>query len=257
MPRARGRREGWGPSRPAGAQASQGVVSFWHEWDGAAAEAALRRAIELDPSYDFAHRMLGVVLAHTGRHGESGPALRRARELEPLNPLNHALSSHGAFLAGDYPAAVSLARQAIVIDPDFWIGHYLLAQVAERLGETELALEELGHAARLSGGNSKALSLRGYLMARRGRTEEARAVLGALEDAARVRYLPPYAMALVHAGLGEHDASFAWLDRAHEVRDVHVVYLPVDPKWDPLRSDARFPALLGRCGLAGRSVPAR
>jgi TolB-like protein/Tfp pilus assembly protein PilF len=241
----------------AEAQTSLGVVTFWHEWDCLAAEAALRRAIALDPGYDYAPRMLGITLSTMGRHGEALAAMRRARELDPLNPMNHALSSHSTFLAGDYPGAVLLARQAIVVDPGFWIGHFLLAQAAERLGENELAFEELGTAARLSGGNSKALALRGYLFARQGRTDEARGVLGALEEISRVRYLPPYATALVHAGLGEHDAAFAWLDRAYEARDVHVVYLPVDPKWDPLRADSRFATILKRCGLVAPSVLAR
>jgi len=241
----------------AEAQTSLGVTMFWHDWDVPAAEASLQRAAALDPGYDFAHRMLGVIRAHAGRHAEAEPALRRARELDPMNPMNPALSSHAAFLAGDYAEAVRFARQAIVVDPGFWIGHFLLAQSAERLDETDLTLEELATAARLSGGNSKAIALRGYLLARLGRKEEAREVLGALGEVARLRYLPPCAMALVHAGLGEADAAFDWLERAYDARDVHLVYLRADPKWDALRADARFPALLKRCGLVGPSVRVR
>ena len=76
-------------------------------------------------------------------------------------------------------------------------------------------------------------------------------MLTTLETLSRQRYVPPYALALVHAGLGEHDAVFEWLDRAFDVHDVHLIYLPVDPKWDPYRSDPRFEALLMRCGFTG------
>jgi Flp pilus assembly protein TadD len=214
--------------------------------------AGFRRASELDPAYELAHRTLGVVLAHAGRHAEAGAALRRAREIDPLNPMNHALSSHAAFLARDYAGAVPFARQAMVVDPQFWIAHFLLAQAAEQLGQTDLAFTELDKAEQLSGGNSKAVALRGYLLARLGRTREARDVLGSLEAASRDRYVPPVAMALVNAGLGDRDAVFAWLERAHAARDVHVVYLPVDPKWDSMRDDPRFVAFLARCGLPGK-----
>jgi tetratricopeptide (TPR) repeat protein len=193
--------------------------------------------------------MLGVMFAHSGRHAEAAAELRRARAIEPLNPMNHALSSHASFLARDYEGAVPFARQAIVVAPGFWIGHFLLAQAAERLHDDDLAQDSLAHAARLSGGNSKASALRGYLLATRGRTEEAREELRALERHAAARYLPPYAMALVHAGLGDVDAVFEWLDRAYDARDVHLLYLPMDPKWDPFRDDRRFGALVGRCGF--------
>jgi hypothetical protein len=75
-------------------------------------------------------------------------------------------------------------------------------------------------------------------------------VLKTLQTAARDRYAPPYAMALVHAGLGERDAVFEWLERAYSVRDVHLIFLPVDAKWDDYRHDARFVALLSRCGFS-------
>jgi hypothetical protein len=42
----------------------------------------------------------------------------------------------------------------------------------------------------------------------------------------------------------------ASLDRAYEARDVHLVFLPVDPRWDAYRSDPRFGALVERCGFA-------
>ena len=40
-----------------------------------------------------------------------------------------------------------------------------------------------------------------------------------------------------------------WLAKAYDARDVHLIYLPVDPKWDPYRVDPRFQALLTRCGF--------
>ena len=58
-------------------------------------------------------------------------------------------------------------------------------------------------------------------------------------------------MALVHAGLGEREAVIEWLVKAYDSRDVHLIYLPVDPKWDPYKSDPRFQALLKRCGFMG------
>jgi tetratricopeptide (TPR) repeat protein len=152
-----------------------------------------------------------------------------------------------AFVARDFIAAKQFARQSIVIDPEFWIGHLQLAQTCEQLGENEQALEALHEASRLSNGNSKAMALRGYIFAKLGRKDEAAEVLTMLAALSRERFVPPYAMALVHAGLGQKDFAMEWLERAWAARDVHLTFLPVDPKWDVFRAEARFAALLSRC----------
>jgi tetratricopeptide (TPR) repeat protein len=231
----------------AEAQASPGFVKFWLDWDRAAAETAFRKAIVLDPSYAFSRRMLGILLGHMGRHDEARTSLRRARELDPLVAVEHALSAQVAFAARDYEAAVQFARQAIVVDPEFWIGLSQLGQAYVQLGESKLALDALNNAGRFCGGNSKVVSLRGYLFAKLGRKDEALDVLNTLETIARERYIPPYAMAQVHLGLGNGDQALEWLQRACDVRDVHLILVNVDSKWDPIRTDARFIALLNRC----------
>jgi hypothetical protein len=48
---------------------------------------------------------------------------------------------------------------------------------------------------------------------------------------------------------GERETVFEWLDKAYAARDVHLIYLPVDPKWDPYRGEPRFNALIARCGF--------
>jgi hypothetical protein len=81
-------------------------------------------------------------------------------------------------------------------------------------------------------------------------TEAARGVLNTLQEVAQERYVPPYAFALVYAGFGEMNEAFAWLDRAYEARDVHLVFLPVDAKWDAVRDNLRFQELIKRRGFA-------
>jgi hypothetical protein len=122
----------------------------------------------------------------------------------------------------DYVMALEHARRAVALDPEFWIGHIMLAQT---LGEL------------------------GVLPGEGGRAADAKDVISTLQAASRDRYVPPAAIALIHLGLGDREETFAWLDRAYQERDVHLIFLPVDPKWDPVRSDPRFASLLTRCGF--------
>jgi len=257
----------WAPARDAARQAvradpnlaeshyASGYVDWAFEWNWPRAEAALTRAIALDPQYAMAYVTFGHVLSQMGRHREAEPLMRRARQLEPLYAFPQAMSAQVAFQARDYAAAVEYASQAIGLDPEFWIGHMERAQAYERLGQYDRALEDATIAGRFSGQNSKALSIRGYVLAKAGRADEAREVLNAMRTAAQQRYIPPYAFALIYAGLGDTDAVFEWLDRAYAVHDVHLIFLTVEPKWDPYRSHPRVTALLERCGFTRAGVP--
>jgi DNA-binding winged helix-turn-helix (wHTH) protein/TolB-like protein/Flp pilus assembly protein TadD len=233
----------------AEAHAALGWQEFWLGWNWPAAEASLRRAVELDPKYANARRWLGHVLSNAGRHSEALAEMARARELDPTSALLHSLSSQTAYQARDYGTAVRHARQAIVIDRNFWASHVSLAQALAAQGDLEGALAEAGEAHRLSG-SVKGLTRRGYVLGRMGRHAEAREILAEVERLARVSYVPPYDISIVHAGLGDADGLFAALERAYAVRDVNLVFLQVDPKLDPFAGDPRFRALVERCGFA-------
>ena len=231
-------------------QTSLGFVKFWLDWDWSEAEAAYRKAIAIDPNYSLVYRLLGIVLGHVGgREEEARQAMERARAIDPLQAMHHALSAQVAFLGRDFSAALEFARHAAVVLADFWIANFQMAQAYEQLGDYELALKALSRAGGMGGENSKMISLRGYVLTKMGREEEARAVLKTLEALSRERYIPPCAIAQVHVGLDEHDLAFAKLDRAVEMHDVHLASLPADAKWDALRGDARFADVLRRCGL--------
>jgi TolB-like protein/DNA-binding winged helix-turn-helix (wHTH) protein/Flp pilus assembly protein TadD len=240
----------------AEAQLALAYLKWCCEWDWPGAEAGFRRGLALDPHSARGHLSLAHALSQMGRHSEALMLTRRARELDPLSPLMPALSSQVAFQARDYRAALDYARQAIVLDPEFWIGHMMRGQALEQLGEYERAIEALTTAARFSGENSKALAMRAYVLARTGRADDAGAMLRTLETVSKTKYVPPYAMALISAGLEQRDAVFVWLERAFDARDIHLIYLPVDPKWDSYRADPRFEALIVRCGFRRTASPA-
>ena len=229
------------------AQHVSGQVQWFFDWNFSAAETAFRKAVALDPSNAWAHTMLSHAVSQMGRHKEARLLMEQAFMLEPLSPLHQAMGSQVSFQARDYEHAAERARRAILIDPEFWVGYMMLGQASQQLGETNIALDALTTATRLSGGNSKPVGLRGYILARIGQTKPAREMLTMLDELARTRYVPPYAPALIYAGLEEDQKVFDALQQAYASRDVHLVFLPVDPKWDRFRVQPRFQALLQQC----------
>jgi hypothetical protein len=81
------------------------------------------------------------------------------------------------------------------------------------------------------------------------REKETLQIVEGLLSASKDRYVPPCAIAQVHAGLGRVDEALHWLNRAAEEHDVHLVMLPAEPKWDELRVHPPFLEVLRRCGL--------
>jgi len=93
------------------------------------------------------------------------------------------------------------------------------------------------------------MSLLGHAYAASGKKAEAQRILGEL-DQQKQRYVSPYTIATIYAGLGEKDQAFKWLEKAFEERDIWLMNLKVDPVLKNLRSDQRFANLLQRIGLS-------
>lgn len=231
------------------ARYAQGYFHLWLDWNWPLAERALREAVSLDTNNAIAYMMLGHVLSQLGQHVEASAVIRRARELEPMFSQTFALSAQIAFQRRDYAQAAEFARQAIAIAPEAWIGHLQLGQAQTELGEHETAAASFERAQRFSEGNSKSIAYHAVLLARSGNDAGARAAISALDERSREHFVPPYTIALVHAALGERDRAFEHLRRACDARDVHLAFLPVDCRWDDLRADSRFEALLRQCAF--------
>jgi tetratricopeptide (TPR) repeat protein len=91
----------------------------------------------------------------------------------------------------------------------------------------------------------------GHAYAVAGRRAEAQKVIVELQETAQRKYVSPYDVATIHAGLGDQEQAFVWLEKAYEDRSGWLgLWLKVDPKFDDLRRDPRFEDLLRRVGHA-------
>lgn len=225
---------------------TQYAESYFHlfiERDPTAAEPAARRAVALDPNSAIATMLLGIVQMNLDNIAEAEVLLKRARELDPLFDLMWANSANVA-LRTDLQAALDYARQAIAVRPDSWVGYFHLGNALRMLGDTAGALAAYTESVRYSGYNSKPTAARAYLLIQLGREDEARNLLAEMSAIAARRYYPPYAFAVVHAGLAEIDLAFEALNRAIEDGDVHLFDLLEDVRLESLRRDPRFEVLV-------------
>ncbi len=98
-------------------------------------------------------------------------------------------------------------------------------------------------------GATEAIALTGYGFAKSGEAIKARTVLQELSTISTTRYVPSYNIALVYNALGEREKALDYLERGYEEKDLRMVFLKVDPKWNGFRSSSRFISLLNRMRL--------
>lgn len=233
------------------AHASLAYIKFYFDWDWAGAGEEFRRAIELNPNDPVAHQWDAVYLLAAGRPGEAMQEIRTAQRLDPLSlAINTDVGFHHYYNAR-YAEAIAQLQSVLGMKSDFGLAHLWLARSYLEVGRLDESLAEAARAEATAPQWPVFVAQRGYTLGAMGRADQARAVLDEMARLSAQRFVTAYGVALVHAGLGDKDQAFAWLDRAFAERSHWLVWLRLDPRWKTLRGDPRFAALVERMKYPG------
>ena len=233
----------------AEAHAQMGWIHFWHDFAWHAAELNFRHALNLNPNDVGAHFGLGFLLLTLDRIDEGIAHVRRARELDPMSLIINTMEASFLFAMGRREEAATRLARAFEIEPNFWVAHLSLAVQHIEDGKFDEAIDSLQRADALADQSSQPAALLGVCFARAGRIEESRAVLLRLQRLGEARYVPPTSFAAVHAALGESGHALAALERAYVAHDTRIAYMKDDLRWDAVRDEPRFSALLRKMNL--------
>jgi DNA-binding winged helix-turn-helix (wHTH) protein/Flp pilus assembly protein TadD len=233
----------------AEAHATLGAIRMMSARDWPGAERSFCQAIELAPEYPTTRNWFANFLAAQQRFDESVREAQQAVALDPLNATWRMGVGHMLFLGHRYKEALEAGLRALEMDPNLWLAHWVIGMAHEQLGDVSRAAAALREADELSGGNPMVRGVLGRALALCGRTVDARAVLQDLTARHALNAAPAESLALVHAGLGDLDAAFAWFDRAARQGGYLLSFLNVSPLFGSLRSDSRFGTLQRLVGL--------
>jgi tetratricopeptide (TPR) repeat protein len=182
---------------------------------------------------------------------------KRAQELDPLSLAISTGVGRALFWARRYDEAINQLRKTLDKDPKYADTHWSLGLAYEQkrmYPEAIAAFQkavEYSISADFAGGKPEMVAALAHAYAVSGNQVEAGKILRDLADRPeQQRYISPYSIALIYAGLGDRQRAFEWLDRAYQDRDESFIHLRVDPRLDNLRADPQFVERLRRINLA-------
>ena len=204
-----------------------------------------QRAIALNPNYATAHHWYGFnPLSTLGRFDEAIAESKRAVELDPLSPVINSDLGSNLMVARRYDEAIAQLRKTLEIDPTFSLAHGALGEALQFKGDLPGAIAEYTKAQEL-GADPRIRVLMAAAKAQSGDKDAAVRMLAELEEASRNREIPGAQRAVLYTSLGNRTEAIRCLEQSvadHDSQDV--AWIKVYPKWDPLRGNPRFEALV-------------
>jgi TolB-like protein len=213
-----------------------GMQKMYYEWDFPAAENALLRALDINPSLTMAQYQYAWLMELYRDSERSLPPGELTIKLDPLDPFFLGWLADQYRAAGRYEDALDMINRTLEISPDDAVALMLMARTYSEMGDFESALEA---SSRISDD-----PLFGFMhvstLALSGDEEAARAFLGNVDRTPQ----NVVALMVIHAALGDADETFVWLEIA---RDVKLPWYPWFVTWFPqlegIRDDPRMYAL--------------
>lgn len=232
----------------AEAHVSGAFARLFGDWDWDGARSALDRAAEVGPHLASVHLWRALFLALAGDHHEARRSLDIGREIDPLSGLATALRCLFHEVEGEHEDALAVARKAVELRPDRFLGYWSLGLANVFLGRVAPAEEALGRAVELTSGGPVMRAHMAWAAARSLRTEEALEQLAELDALSNTTFVSPCQRAAVLGALGDIGRGLTRLEEGAEARDAWTVFLGVDPVFEPFRGHPRFEAIRRRTG---------
>jgi DNA-binding winged helix-turn-helix (wHTH) protein/TolB-like protein/Flp pilus assembly protein TadD len=217
-------------------------------WNWSAAGIDFERALELNPGLARARYRHAVYLSIMREHDRAVEEIERARELSPLSPRFRANVGMILLLARRYDEAVEVLKNTLDMDQSYGPARTYLGQTYAAKGMYREAIAAYQDAIKL--GDDLGLSTQihlGAAYAWAGQREKAQSILERLKTTRE--YVSAGLLPILYVALGEREQAFASLERAYNEHDPQLQYLGVYPEFDPIRSDPRFQDLMRRVGL--------
>lgn len=226
----------------AAAHTAMGIVLLGQR-DWSTAEHHLRLATELEPHRPESRHWYALYLAAMNRHEEALKQSQKSYELDSSLGMTIARSSIFYF-ARDWQKMIELLEPVIAQDPKYgpaydWLG---MAYVQEE--QFDKAIPTYLRAAELSDELAEVLGGLGHAYAVAGREQEARQVLGKLQQMSEHWHVPPVQVAFIHVGLGEKEQALNLLEQAFSERSWELVFMQTEAWLDDLRDEPKFTALV-------------
>jgi serine/threonine-protein kinase len=232
------------------------------------ATAAAQKAVALAPDFDGGYQSLGeiarvqldfrrasanfghsgalsrnpgyaLLLSQFGKPDDALEVLQRAQRNDPLNPGVYQLEAVVFFNARQYSQAIEHVRHALQLDSNNSGSLAVLADILIALGRLDEASAALQ---RMPPNDPYRLTDEALIAGLRGDRDESDQIIAELTEA--YPNTVNYQLGQIYAQRHESGKAFEALDDAWTYRDPGLARLKVDPFMDPVRSDARYEALV-------------
>ncbi len=222
------------------AHAALGYSQWFYEWNLPAAERELRRAIQLDPNNADAHHWYSQVLMTSGRFAEAEQEMRAALELDPRSLILRTNMGWLHYFERRYPLAIEEMQSVVREDPDFVTAHYKLWEAYSANGDEPNAWKECREMTRLLCSQENADKVVSAYQ-QGGYSSALKSFVG-IKPADSPGSFVDGSRYMIFAG--DKACAMEYLERAFREKDGWMIFVPIDPSFDPLRADSRFSRLM-------------
>jgi TolB-like protein/Flp pilus assembly protein TadD len=226
-----------------------GYSQLVYEWNFPEARKEFEKALQLRPGYATGHQFYGYYLTAMGTSEEAIAERQKAVELDPISPLLNSALGEAYYQAKRFDVTIEQNKKALELDPRYAIALVNIGRAYEQMGMHQQARGAFQTILMAAPDDPAILALMGHEYAVSGDRVNANKALAKLTKMSTRKYVPAVYFAVVYIGLNRKDDAFRWLDKAYDERCEYLVYLGTEPLADPLRGDPRFSRLLSRIGL--------
>jgi TolB-like protein/DNA-binding winged helix-turn-helix (wHTH) protein/Tfp pilus assembly protein PilF len=232
----------------AEAHAALGYALFYYDWNTSAAQKEFDEALKTNPNHAVTHHWRSVLLTSQSRYDEAQREIALARTLDPLSLPIDADVGFELYYAGRYEDAIQHLTSLTTASPNFPPPHLWLGRAYEQKRMYAQSITELERADQLVPDWSVIIAALGHARGVSGDKAGAQRELVRLASLSKTRFVTPYGVALIYAGLDDRKNAMVWLNRAYREKSHWLVWLRTDPRFSNLKAMEDFENLVRKVG---------